>query len=135
MKCLRCARETADRQVFCNACLDDMARHPVRSDTPIYLPVRKAGDTPKRPARRFRRERTAEEIVFILRKRTAEEIVFILRKRVRVLTALVVILVMMLAAAVTGVWLAKRQGGGFSIPDIGQNFQSITDLFKGTNEE
>lgn len=123
MKCLRCARETADRQVFCNACLDDMARHPVRSDTPIYLPVRKAGDTPKRPARRFRRERTAEEIVFIL------------RKRVRVLTALVVILVMMLAAAVTGVWLAKRQGGGFSIPDIGQNFQSITDLFKGTNEE
>ena len=123
MKCLRCARETADRQVFCNACLDDMSRHPVRSDTPIYLPVRKAGDTPKRPARRFRRERTAEEIVFIL------------RKRVRVLTALVVILVMMLAAAVTGVWLAKRQGGGFSIPDIGQNFQSITDLFKGTNEE
>ena len=123
MKCLRCARETADRQVFCNACLDDMARHPVRSDTPIYLPVRKAGDAPKRPARRFRRERTAEEIVFIL------------RKRVRVLTALVVILVMMLAAAVTGVWLAKRQGGGFSIPDIGQNFQSITDLFKGTNEE
>lgn len=123
MKCLRCARETADRQVFCNACLDDMSRYPVRSDTPIYLPVRKAGDTPKRPARRFRRERTAEEIVFIL------------RKRVRVLTALVVILVMMLAAAVTGVWLAKRQGGGFSIPDIGQNFQSITDLFKGTNEE
>ena len=123
MKCLRCARETADRQVFCNACLDDMERHPVRSDTPIYLPVRKAGDTPKRPARRFRRERTAEEIVLIL------------RKRVRVLTALVVILVMMLAAAVTGVWLAKRQGGGFSIPDIGQNFQSITDLFKGTNEE
>ena len=123
MKCLRCARETADRQVFCNACLDDMARHPVRSDTPIYLPVRKAGDTPKRPARRFRRERTAEEIVVIL------------RKRVRVLTALVVILAMMLAAAVTGVWLAKRQGAGLSIPEIGQNFQSITDLFKGTNEE
>ena len=123
MKCMRCARETAPQQVFCNACLDDMSRYPVRSDTPIYLPVRKAGDTPKRPARRFRRERTAEEIVLIL------------RKRVRVLTALVVILVMMLAAAVTGVWLAKRQGGGFSIPDIGQNFQSITDLFKGMNEE
>ena len=122
MKCLRCARETADRQVFCNVCLDDMARHPVRSDTPIYLPVRKVSVAPK-SKRRHRRERTAEEIVFIL------------RKRVRVLTALVVILLMMLAAAVTGVWLAKRQGGGFSIPDIGQNFQSITDLFKGTNEE
>ena len=122
MKCLRCARETADQQVFCNACLDDMARHPVRSDTPIYLPVRKVSVTPK-SKRRHRRERTAEEIVPIL------------RKRIRVLTALVVILAMMLAAAVTGVWLAKRQGAGLSIPEIGQNFQSITDLFKGTDEE
>ena len=122
MNCLRCARETSGQQVFCDACLDDMARHPVKSDTPIYLPVRKVSVAPK-SKRRHRRERTAEEIVPIL------------RKRIRVLTALVVILAMMLGAAVTGVWLAKIQGAGLSIPEIGQNFQSITDLFKGTNEE
>ena len=122
MNCLRCARETSGQQVFCDACLDDMARHPVKSDTPIYLPVRKVSVAPKNK-RRHRRERTAEEIVPIL------------RKRIRVLTALVVILAMMLAAAVTGVWLAKRQGAGLSIPEIGQNFQSIADLFRDTNEE
>ena len=122
MNCLRCARETSGQQVFCDACLDDMARHPGKSDTPIYLPVRKVSVAPKNK-RRHRRERTAEEIVPIL------------RKRIRVLTALVVILAMMLAAAVTGVWLAKRQGAGLSIPEIGQNFQSISDLFRDTNEE
>lgn len=122
MSCLRCGRDTAGRQVFCDACLDDMARHPVKSDTPIYLPVRKVNDTPKN-RRRYRRERTAEETILIL------------RKRIRALTALVVILVMMFAAAMIGVWLAKRQGADLSIPDIGQNFQSITDLFKDTNEE
>lgn len=122
MNCLRCGRETSGQQVFCDACLDDMARHPVKSDTPIYLPVRKVSETPKNK-RRFRRERTAEEIIAIL------------RKRVRVLTALVLILVMMFAAAMTGVWLAKKQGADLSIPDIGQNFQSITDLFKEKNEE
>lgn len=123
MKCLRCARETAGRQVFCNTCLDHMAQHPVRSDTPIYLPVRKAADAPKKSARRFRRERSAEEMVIIL------------RKRVRVLTALVIILVMMLSAAMAGVWLAKKQGADISIPGIGQNFQSITDIFKDKDKD
>ena len=69
MKCMRCARETAPQQVFCNACLEDMARYPVRSDTPIYLPVRKPKEAPRKKSRRFRRERTAEEMVMILRKR------------------------------------------------------------------
>ena len=123
MKCLRCARETAGQQVFCNTCLDDMARYPVKSDTPIYLPVRKPKDTPRRTARRFRRERSTEETVAIL------------RKRVRILTALVVILVMMLSAAITGVWLAKNQGADLSIYDIGQNFQNIADIFKDQSKD
>ena len=123
MKCLRCARETAPQQVFCNACLEDMARHPVRSDTPIYLPVRKPKEAPRKKSRRFRRERTAEEMVMIL------------RKRVKVLTAITVILVMMLSAATAGVWLAKRQGADLSIPNIGQNFKTVTDIFKDMDKD
>lgn len=123
MKCMRCARETAPQQVFCNACLEDMARHPVRSDTPIYLPVRKPKEAPRKKSRRFRRERTAEEMVMIL------------RKRVKVLTAITVILVMMLSAATAGVWLAKRQGADLSIPNIGQNFKTVTDIFKDMDKD
>lgn len=123
MKCMRCARETAPQQVFCNACLEDMARHPVRSDTPIYLPVRKPKEAPRKKSRRFRRERTAEEMVMIL------------RKRVKVLTAITVILVMMLSAATAGVWLAKRQGADLSIPNIGQNFKTVTDIFKDIDKD
>ena len=123
MKCMRCARETAPQQVFCNACLEDMARHPVRSDTPIYLPVRKSKEAPRKKSRRFRRERTAEEMVMIL------------RKRVKVLTAITVILVMMLSAATAGVWLAKKQGADLSIPNIGQNFKTVTDIFKDMDKD
>ena len=123
MKCMRCARETAPQQVFCNACLENMARYPVRSDTPIYLPVRKPKEAPKKKSRRFRRERTAEEMVMIL------------RKRVKVLTAITVILVMMLSAATAGVWLAKRQGADLSIPNIGQNFKTVTDIFKDMDKD
>lgn len=123
MKCMRCARETAPQQVFCNACLEDMARYPVRSDTPIYLPVRKPKEAPRKKSRRFRRERTAEEMVMIL------------RKRVKVLTAITVILVMMLSAATAGVWLAKKQGADLSIPNIGQNFKTVTDIFKDMDKD
>lgn len=123
MKCMRCARETAPQQVFCNACLENMARYPVRSDTPIYLPVRKPKEAPRKKSRRFRRERTAEEMVMIL------------RKRVKVLTAITVILVMMLSAATAGVWLAKKQGADLSIPNIGQNFKTVTDIFKDMDKD
>lgn len=123
MNCLRCGRETDGQQVFCKACLDDMARHPVKSDTPVYLPVRKTREIPKKQFHWHRKERTAEEMVVIL------------RKRVRVLTALVLILAMMLLAAAVGVWFAHQQAAGLTTPNIGQNFQIVTDIFKDTEEE
>lgn len=122
MGCLRCGRETAERQVFCNACLDDMALHPVKSDTPIYLPVRKTTVAPKKRCR-YKRERSAEEMVVIL------------KKRVRILTAIAIILFMMLSAAATGAWLAIKQGASLAIPNIGQNFKIVTDIFSGNEEE
>lgn len=123
MSCLRCGRDTENQQVFCAACLEEMARHPVRSDTPVYLPVRKTREAPRKQYRWQRRERSAEEIIAIL------------RKRVRILTAACVILAMMLSAAAVGVWMATRQGAENPLSSFGRELPSITDIFKDTNED
>ena len=122
MNCLRCGRETENQQVFCKACLDYMALHPVKSDTPVYLPVRKEKEAPRKQRRWHRRERSAEETVVIL------------RKRVRFLTAVTLILFSLLSAAVAGVWLAKEQGAEIPIPNIGQNFLTSGDSTTDTTE-
>lgn len=112
MNCLRCGRDTAEQQVFCDTCLADMARYPVKPDVAIYLPNRKPKEVPKKAVHKRRREHTPEEMVAIL------------RKRVRFLTVLVLILVMMLSAAAAGVWFAHKQGADIKIPNIGQNFHT-----------
>ena len=56
-------------------------------------------------------------------------------KRVRFLTCLCLILFMMLFAAAAGVWMAKKQGADLSIPNIGQNFQTFSDIFEDVEED
>ena len=113
MNCMRCGRETAGQQVFCESCLDDMSRHPVKPDVAIYLPVRKPSDPQRKQSRSRRKEITAEELVPIL------------RRRILVLAATVVILVLMLAAAFVGVWFAHNPQAEEQIPNIGQNYQTV----------
>ena len=38
MKCLKCGVEYPSEQVFCDECLADMARHPVKPGTPVIIP-------------------------------------------------------------------------------------------------
>lgn len=48
MNCIRCGKETEENQVFCNECLEDMERHPVRPGTPVQLPNRENRGPTKR---------------------------------------------------------------------------------------
>jgi len=50
MRCLRCSKETESASCFCDRCLADMEQHPVRSDTPLFLPSKPAA-APKAPVR------------------------------------------------------------------------------------
>ena len=40
MNCLKCGTEISGEQVFCDSCLTDMERHPVKPGTPVNLPNR-----------------------------------------------------------------------------------------------
>ena len=41
MNCMKCGRETQDENVFCQNCLLDMEKYPVRPGTVIQLPRRR----------------------------------------------------------------------------------------------
>lgn len=48
MNCLKCGKETADNQVFCDGCLNVMTNYPVKPDVKVSLPHRAEATTPKK---------------------------------------------------------------------------------------
>ena len=86
MVCMKCGREAPEGQSFCQDCLLEMEKYPVKPGTVVLLPKRRETASPKKPPRR--------------RTVSPEEQLRILKKRVRVLTALLVLLLAMLASLV-----------------------------------
>ena len=53
MNCMKCGRETAEDQVFCAGCLEEMERYPVKPGTVVHIPSRvKEEEVHKAPRRR-----------------------------------------------------------------------------------
>lgn len=52
MNCIKCGKECKDPQVFCNECLADMERYPVKPNITVQLPVRPATPAVKKKPRR-----------------------------------------------------------------------------------
>ena len=68
MGCLKCGRDVQEGQIFCDLCLETMARFPVKSGTPVLLPKpREAG--PPRKSSRLKLPPSPEEQVKRLRRR------------------------------------------------------------------
>lgn len=65
MICIKCGRECPENQNFCDGCMAEMERYPVKPGTPVLLPRRQ--NTAKRPARR-RPNISPEEQLKALRK-------------------------------------------------------------------
>lgn len=67
MSCLKCGKQTEEKQAFCSECLALMEKHPVKPGVAIHLPHRDSAPQEKKPAVRHR-ERTATEQVEHLQK-------------------------------------------------------------------
>ena len=52
MNCLKCGRETASEQIFCQECLLEMKKYPVKPGTVVQLPQRRDIPAARRPKRR-----------------------------------------------------------------------------------
>ena len=54
MSCIKCGVNTPENQVFCDACLADMEKYPVKPDITVTIPHRKETIGSKKKSRRQR---------------------------------------------------------------------------------
>ena len=55
MSCLKCGQEVSAGQIFCDSCLADMERHPVKPGTPVIIPKRSNPPPSKRTYKRLQK--------------------------------------------------------------------------------
>lgn len=66
MACMKCGKEVSGSQVFCEECLADMEKYPVKPGTPVLLPNRPAAAAPRK-RRSYKRIRKSEEQISTLK--------------------------------------------------------------------
>ena len=69
MNCMKCGRETADDQVFCAGCLEEMERYPVKPGTVVHIPSRGAEEEVRKVSRRKKPLPSVSEQMIRLRKK------------------------------------------------------------------
>lgn len=115
MKCMKCGRETTAEQVFCQECLLDMQKYPVKPGTAVMLPKRRDSSVPRKAPKR--------------RTPNTEDQLRMLRKRVHLLTALLLLaLVLIVCLAIPTVEYLRRNR-----VRPGQNYSSIVSTSASTD--
>ena len=89
MNCLKCGRETSSEQCFCQDCLLDMQKYPVKPGTVAQLPKRREGSSRKNVKRR---------------SVSLEDQIRSLKKKIRVLTVLLILCLAIIASLVYPAW-------------------------------
>lgn len=108
MNCLKCGRETSGERVFCDDCLLEMEKYPVRPGTLVHLPRRKESAA----ARKTTKRRTV----------SPEDQVKAMRRLIRrLILALVICIALILAMVYPSISYLMEDHFA-----IGQNYSSIT---------
>ena len=69
MGCMKCGRDLKEGQLFCESCLEVMAKYPVKPGIAISLPAHKESGVIMKPHKRRRQEPTPDEQIRSLRVR------------------------------------------------------------------
>ena len=100
MNCVKCGKETKDNRVFCESCLADMEKYPVKPGTAVNIPKRPQPEAPHKRERR-KREVSPEEQVHTLRKAL---------RRMMAAVCVLLVLVCVLCAALIHTQLTGKSG-------------------------
>jgi len=113
MNCIKCGVEIEENRVFCENCLAEMRRFPVKPGTPVLLPNRPSADVPKKA---------------VLRKKalTPEEQIRNLRKAIQWLSVLLAVSLIAFIFSVSLLWEYTDAKNVANI--IGQNYNTVSDL-------
>ena len=110
MKCMRCGTRILADAVFCEECLADMEKHPVKPGTPINLPRREKQQPAKRAKKRFQKP---------------EDQISALRRLIVWLMAIILFLVIGLTASIYMLVTQPHQNENNLLP--GQNYGTSTE--------
>lgn len=113
MNCLKCGREISDGSVFCDGCLEDMKKYPVKPGTPVQLPIHTPAPPPKKKSARGKFSGKPEEIARHLRSTN------------RWLTLALIAAV--IAFALTAAMLLSTMNQLRDSTKIGQNYQVVSN--------
>ena len=69
MNCVKCGREIENDQVFCQFCLEEMERYPVKPGTVVYIPKHPEDELDKKSSSRRKVSLTPEQQILQLKKR------------------------------------------------------------------
>ena len=107
MQCIKCGRETADKHVFCEACLAAMEQNPVKPGTPVVIP--------KRPKK--------VHTVVTVKKEKPEELISKLQKQIRFLVWFCLALILALSISI-GLLVHHFTVTDHNALAIGQNYST-----------
>ena len=112
MGCMKCGRDIPEGQVFCDSCLEVMAKYPVKPETAVQLPRKKEAPVVKKATVKRRQPPAPEEQI-----RT-------LKRRIRRLAALWLVTLLLL---ITALYPALKYFFSGSLVLPGQNYSTFSD--------
>ena len=110
MFCLKCGTEINEKAVFCQQCLAEMEKYPVKPDTKFFIPQRKAPSVTKKVTSR-------KKVI------SPEEKVTRMKKAIQVLSIVLAVSLMTLVLSVA--LLLDSMSKETAEESIGQNYGTI----------